>query len=59
MSSRDALEWRTSSYTANGSNCVEVAITPVDVLVRDTKARQGGHLVVSPMSWTTFLNQVK
>jgi hypothetical protein len=58
MPSVDALEWRTSSFTANGSNCVEVALT-AEVLVRDSKAPQGGHLVISASSWARFLNDVK
>jgi hypothetical protein len=58
MSSLDALEWRTSSYTNNG-NCVEVAAGAVVVHVRDSKTRQGGHLSVSPESWTKFLSAVK
>lgn len=58
MSSLDALEWRTSSYTNNG-NCVEVAADAVDVYVRDSKARQGGHLSWSPEAWATFLDTVK
>jgi hypothetical protein len=58
MPSIVSLEWRTSSFTENGANCVEVAMT-TGVLVRDSKAPQGGHLVISASSWATFLNEVK
>jgi len=59
MSSHDELKWRTSSYTANGSNCVEVALSADDVLVRDSKAPRCGNLAVSPVSWAKFLDDVK
>lgn len=59
MSSHGAPKWRTSSYTANGSNCVEVALTADDALVRDSKAPQGGNLAVSSVSWAKFVDDVK
>jgi Domain of unknown function (DUF397) len=54
----NALKWRTSSFTVNGANCVEVAMT-TEVLVRDSKARQSGHLIIAASSWAKFLNQVQ
>lgn len=47
--------WRTSSYTTGQGNCVEVALAPARVLVRDTKDRPGGALSVSPNMWGAFL----
>ncbi|MBP2320648.1 hypothetical protein JOF56_001033 [Kibdelosporangium banguiense] len=57
MSSLDPLEWRTSSYSANSANCVEVAM-PADVLVRDSKAPEDGYLVVPSGSWAQFLTRM-
>ena len=50
-----AVPWRKSSYS-HGSNteCVEVAPTPVVVGVRDTKARERGHIAVGRTAWTAF-----
>ncbi|GAA3863174.1 DUF397 domain-containing protein [Streptomyces sedi] len=53
-------DWRTSSYTASNSNCVEVARNlggPV-VGVRDTKDRSA-HTTISPGAWTAFLGAAK
>ncbi|ONI79491.1 hypothetical protein ALI144C_27230 [Actinosynnema sp. ALI-1.44] len=54
-----SLRWRTSSYSPNTANCVEVATPPSEVLVRDTKARQAGHLMIPSQSWERFLTSVK
>lgn len=51
--------WRTSSYTGTGGQCVEVALTPQAVGVRDTKNRTGGHFTVSPQRWAEFVHHIK
>lgn len=49
-------QWRKSSYSQGGQGeCVEVAPAPVEVLVRDTKDREGGNLTVPGEAWTAFL----
>ncbi|GHI93859.1 DUF397 domain-containing protein [Streptomyces olivaceus] len=51
-----ALSWHKSSYSSSGDgDCVEVASCPGTVHVRDSKARDGDQLAVSPASWTHFL----
>ncbi|KAB8165239.1 DUF397 domain-containing protein [Streptomyces sp. 3MP-14] len=54
-------EWRTSSYTASNSNCVEVARFSGEriVAVRDTKDRARGAFVLGPTAWTSFVNHLK
>jgi hypothetical protein len=47
--------WRTSSYSPNGSDCVEVADSREVALVRDTKNRGAGHITVSADAWSAFL----
>ncbi|MFB7468408.1 DUF397 domain-containing protein [Streptomyces sp. NPDC056224] len=48
--------WFRSSYSTNdGPECVEVAVTPEAILVRDSKDVDGGHLAVAPAAWTGFL----
>jgi hypothetical protein len=58
----DDMKWRKSSRSSGGTgNCVEVGV-PADrsrVAVRDTKDRDGGTLVVSPMAFAAFLRSVK
>jgi hypothetical protein len=47
--------WRTSSYTKSDS-CVEVADNdPERVMVRDTKHRHGGTVMLPPSSWASFV----
>ncbi|MFC4016525.1 DUF397 domain-containing protein [Micromonospora sp. GCM10011542] len=50
--------WRTSTRSGNnGGNCVEVADNlPGVVLVRDSKDRDGGVLVIGPAAWQGFVN---
>ncbi|MEU6264331.1 DUF397 domain-containing protein [Saccharopolyspora shandongensis] len=51
--------WFTSSYTSNAASCVEVAMTPTAVGVRDTKDRNGGTLVFAPQRWADFVASVR
>ncbi|MEU6705962.1 DUF397 domain-containing protein [Streptomyces wuyuanensis] len=51
-----ALSWHKSSYSSSGSgDCVEVAACPTTVHVRDSKAKQGPRLALSPTAWADFL----
>ncbi|MFJ4837707.1 DUF397 domain-containing protein [Streptomyces sp. NPDC088746] len=49
------LAWFKSSYSGGGGgNCVEIAVSPEAVLVRDSKDIQGHVLTVSPRAWSAF-----
>ncbi|MFE1308946.1 DUF397 domain-containing protein [Streptomyces sp. NPDC058755] len=51
------LMWFKSSYSSNdGPDCVEVAITPATIHIRDSKSKDGAQLAVSGTSWTEFLD---
>lgn len=50
--------WRTSSYSGNGGNCVEVAAAG-DIMVRDTKDRSAGTLRFTLSAWRAFLDDVR
>jgi len=53
-------EWRTSSYSGSNGNCAEVAVdSDVQILVRDTKDREGPVLMFRPDAWRRFAAQVK
>jgi hypothetical protein len=46
------LAWFISSYSgAEGGQCVEVAIAPGAVHIRDSKDRSGPVLTVTPQAW--------
>ncbi|WP_083927501.1 DUF397 domain-containing protein [Nocardiopsis prasina] len=49
------LVFRKSSYSANASDCVEVAETKNAYAVRDTKNREAGHLAFAHGEWSAAL----
>jgi len=53
------LEWRKSSYSGSGNNCVEVATMAAAVAVRDSKNPDGGHLVFDAEDWKAFIRSIK
>ena len=53
------VTWRKSSYSANGDECVEVAVSQPEVLIRDTKDRAGGTIAVPPAQWRSFLSRLR
>ncbi|MGX1475001.1 UNVERIFIED_CONTAM: hypothetical protein RKD50_003809 [Streptomyces canus] len=51
--------WFKSSYSGgNATECVEAAIVPSGVLIRDSKRPTHQHLAVSAVSWAEFLASV-
>jgi hypothetical protein len=60
MLDRDPLSWRTSTYSGNADgNCVEVAVAPRTVYVRDTKNRNGGSHRYSYDAWLSLLTALR
>ena len=48
--------WFKSSYSGgNETECVEVAMTDADVLIRDSKHADGPRLLVSSAAWSRFI----
>ena len=58
MESTD-LNWRKTSYSNGGENCVETANESGAVLVRDTKWRNGAMLIFSRATWQAFTSSIK
>lgn len=50
--------WRKSSKSGD-SNCVEVSMTGMIVLVRDSKARGGAVLEFTPSAWSDFIREIQ
>jgi hypothetical protein len=53
------IDWRVSSYSDNGSNCVEVRVAADTVDVRDTKDRDGGQLAVGAVAWQAAIGLLR
>ncbi|NJQ02027.1 DUF397 domain-containing protein [Streptomyces zingiberis] len=50
------LVWLKSSYSGTGGdNCVEAAMCPEAVLVRDSKDLRRQPLSISPAAWVDFI----
>ncbi|MEU5849847.1 DUF397 domain-containing protein [Saccharopolyspora shandongensis] len=52
-------EWRKSSRSGSTSNCVEVAVAPESVSVRDSKDRRGAVLVFPLSQRTDFVSTLR
>jgi hypothetical protein len=53
------LAWFKSSYSGgNATECLEAAIVPSGVLIRDSKRPTPEHVTVSALSWAEFLASV-
>jgi hypothetical protein len=65
-------EWRKSTYSTNGGDCVEIAVSPGGehwaartsstqalCMVRDSKDPGGPRLYFTPNTWTTFTRRMK
>ncbi|WP_328748894.1 DUF397 domain-containing protein [Streptomyces sp. NBC_00285] len=48
--------WQKSTYSEEGSACVEIATTPTATHVRDSKTPAGPHLTLHPTTWAEFLS---
>jgi hypothetical protein len=54
----DGIQWRKSSYSGAGNQCVEVARTVAGYFVRDSKNPEGLWLAVSPAAWDALISDV-
>jgi hypothetical protein len=53
------LTWRKSTRSGAAGHCVEVAETPADVLVRDSKNANGPVLRFGARGWNGFIAGVR
>jgi hypothetical protein len=51
--------WRTSSRSTSGNECVEVAQSRENCLVRDSRQPDGIRLAVGRHAWAAFTRSVK
>jgi hypothetical protein len=56
----DTVQWRKSSYSGQeGTDCVELAGSPTQVGVRDSKRPEAGHLALSQVAFRELVVGVK
>lgn len=51
--------WRTSSYSGGQGECVEIAVAPEVVPVRDSKRPEGPALGFDRTAWSTFIAHLR
>ncbi|GGW82348.1 hypothetical protein GCM10010503_69490 [Streptomyces lucensis JCM 4490] len=52
----EQLSWFKSSYSSGeGGQCLEVAVLPTAIHIRDSKQPAAAHLTVTPAAWSAFL----
>ncbi|MFF7759528.1 DUF397 domain-containing protein [Streptomyces griseorubiginosus] len=47
--------WQKSTYSEEGSACVEIATVPTATHIRDSKTPTGPHLTLRPAAWADFV----
>jgi hypothetical protein len=52
------LSWRKSSYSDGEGECLEIALTPTTIHIRDSKSPEARPLQVIPLTWTEFLGSL-
>lgn len=50
--------WHKSTYSEEGSACVEIAPTPTAIHIRDSKTPSGPRLTLRPAAWADFLSDM-
>jgi hypothetical protein len=59
LSDLTAAEWRKSSRSGSGNDCVELVVARIGAAVRDSKSPETGHLAFGGTGWSSFLGDVK
>lgn len=59
MTTADRLAWRTSTYSSDGENCVEVAPTAGFVVIRHSKHPAAGTIRFPYPAWTAFVREAR
>ncbi|MFF7963756.1 DUF397 domain-containing protein [Streptomyces sp. NPDC007903] len=59
MSTTPGRDWFKSSYSGgDGDNCVEVAVRPGAIHIRDSKDTRIQPLAVAPEAWAAFVGRI-
>ncbi|MBT2440917.1 DUF397 domain-containing protein [Streptomyces sp. ISL-36] len=53
------LDWFKSSYSGGEGECIEVALTPATIHVRDSKNPALPSITLSPAPWAEFVRRLR
>ncbi|WP_275295755.1 DUF397 domain-containing protein [Amycolatopsis sp. La24] len=59
MADLSGAQWRKSSYSGGGNDCVEVAFVAGGAAVRDSKDQEGGAFRLPAAGWQALLDAVR
>jgi hypothetical protein len=59
LSDLTAAQWRKSSRSGAGNDCVELVVARIGAAVRDSKSPETGNLLIEGLGWDAFLGVVK
>jgi len=59
LSDLTGAQWRKSSRSGAGNDCVELVVARIGAAVRDSKSPETGHLTFEGLGWDAFLGVVK
>ncbi|MCF2526037.1 DUF397 domain-containing protein [Yinghuangia soli] len=51
-------DWRKSSYSGNGTECVEMGVVDAGILVRDSKVADGPRVTATVAGWRSFVAEL-
>ena len=58
-STEGRVNWRKATASMSNGHCVEVASCEHEVLIRDSKRPEDGHLTVTPAAWRAFTTALR
>jgi hypothetical protein len=59
LSDLSGAQWRKSSRSGAGNDCVELVVARIGTAVRDSKSPDAGHVAFGTTSWDAFMGVVK
>jgi len=59
LSDLTGANWRKSSRSGAGNDCVELVVARIGAAVRDSKNPEAGHIIFAGTGWDTFMGALK
>jgi len=59
VSDLTGAQWRKSSRSGAGNDCVELVVARIGAAVRDSKNPDAGHVSFETLGWHAFMGVVK